>query len=229
MVTQDRFSFGTKMAQSGGFGLTVCFYPCFLTENPSFVCAMPSQNVALPTLFRSWIPCANPSYDCTIVQAVRATTAAPIFFKAAKFGHPTPQRYLDGGLRCNNPARYVMQEARSLYPNRQISYLLSLGTGAREVISLEESNALQRVFPVKLLKMLQAIATDCEDQSEIMAKELSPSLTSYIRLNVDRGLQEVPPEEWRRLNDVEAHTQQYLMRHEIGLKVDQLVQALRGM
>ena len=209
--------------------LTFCSYSCILIENPSFVCAMPSRNMSFPTLFRSWIPRANPSYNCTIIQAARATTAARIFFKAAKFGDP-PQRYLDGELRCNNPVKYVVQEAGSLYPGRQISCLLTLGTGAGQVIGLDESNALERVFPTKILKVLHAIARDCEQRSQEMASDLSSlsNSTLYIRLNVDEGLRGLL-DEWRRLGDVTTHTEQYLKKHEVGQRVDQLVQVLKGM
>jgi len=196
----------------------------------SFVCAMLAGNLRFPTLFRSWLPPSNQNYNCSIVQAARATTAAPTFFKAIEFGHPTAQRYLDGGLQCNNPVKYVVEEARSLYPDRAISCVLSLGTGTTGVIGLERPDAFQNMLPTKLVGVLRAIATDCNEQSEAMARQLyqRDKPNSYFRLNVNEGLHNVSLAEWSRLNEVETHTVQYLRTNDVGQKVDQLVELLKG-
>ena len=69
---------------------------------------------------------ANP---CTIVQAARATSAAPSYFPPVEFGVPK-MMYLDGGLSTNNPSQNrAVREAASLW-GRSIGCLLSLGTGA---------------------------------------------------------------------------------------------------
>ena len=196
----------------------------------SFVCAMPAGNMSFPTLFRSWVPSSNQTYNCSIVQAARATTAAPTFFKAIAFGHPTAQRYLDGGLRYNNPVKYVLEEALSLYPGRAISCVLSLGTGTTRVIGLEHPDAFQNMLPTNLIRVLRGIATDCDEQSEAMAKRLNrrDRPNSYFRLNVNEGLQNVSLAEWSRMNEVETHTVQYLRTDDVGQKVDQVVELLDG-
>jgi len=192
---------------------------------------MLAKNMRFPALFRTWTPAANQAYGCTIIEAVRATTAAPTFFKAVEFGEPTKQRYLDGGLRCNNPILQVVEEAKILFRDRPISCVVSLGTGIMSVIGLEQPDTFQNFLPSKFIRVLKGIATDCEQQSEAMAKQLhlSENPNSYFRLNVDEGLQGVTLAEWNRLNEVETHTVQYLRKHEVGQKVDQLVQILKGM
>ena len=196
----------------------------------SFVSAMLAGNMRFPTLLRSWVPPSNQNYNCSIVQAARATTAGPTFFKAVEFGHPTTQRYLDGGLRCNNPVKYVVEEARSLYPHRVISCVLSLGTGTTGVIGLERPDVFQNMLPTKIVAVLRDIATDCDEQSEAMAKQLyqRDKPNSYFRLNVNEGLQNVSLAEWSRLNEVEMHTVQYLRTNDVGQKVDQIVGLLNG-
>src|SRR6266571_3366143 len=104
---------------------------------------MLAKNMRFPTLFRTWTPAANQAYGCTIIEAIRATTAAPNFFKAVEFGEPTKQRYLDGGLRCNNPVQHVVEEAKFLFPDRPISCVVSLGTGIMSVIGLEQPDTFQ--------------------------------------------------------------------------------------
>ena len=189
---------------------------------------MPSGNLGFPSLFRSWTPGANQTYDCTIVEAARATSAAPTFFKAIEFGEPIKQRYIDGGLGCNNPVRHVIEEAKSSFPNRPISCVLSLGTGAANIIGLNRADAFQRLLPLDLIRALKGMATDCEQRSEETAHDAATQSFQYIRLNVDQGLQDVSLAEWDKLSDVQLHTSQYLKKHDIGQKVDRLVQLLNG-
>ena len=195
----------------------------------SFVCAMPAENVSFPSLFRTWTPTANQTYNCTIVEAARATSAAPTFFKSIEFGEPIKQRYLDGGLGCNNPVKHLVDEARSLYPNRLISCVISLGTGAPNVVGMERPDAFQNLLPTDLITVLKGIATDCEKISEQIARELSGQSILYVRLNVDQGLQGVSLAEWEKLKDVQLHTVQYLQKYEVGQKVDGLVRVLKSM
>ena len=182
----------------------------------------------MPTLFRTWIPAANTTYNCTIVEAARATTAAPTFFKG--FEAANSQRFLDTGLRWSNPVQLVVEEARSLYANRPLSCVLSLGAGTTGVIGLEEPDTFQKSLPTKVLRFLRRIASECEDRSEEMARQLNklgkPNL--YIRLNVDQGLEGVSLEEWNRLDEVETHTRQYLYKFGVNQQVDRLVTILQG-
>jgi len=205
----------------------------FITSSPhshhSFVCAMPEGNFNSPFLFRSWSPVANQTYDCTIVEAARATSAAPTFFKAIEFGEPIRQRYIDGGFGCNNPVRHVIEEAKSLFPTRPISCVISLGTGAAGIIGLDRANVFQRLLRRSLIKALIGIATDCERRSEETARDAARSkLFQYTRLNVNQGLQRVSLAEWEKLPEVQLHTLQYLKTQSVGESVDRLVKVLRG-
>ena len=205
----------------------------FITSSPhshhSFVCAMPEGNFNSPFLFRSWSPVANQTYDCTIVEAARATSAAPTFFKAIEFGEPIRQRYIDGGFGCNNPVRHVIEEAKSLFPTRPISCVISLGTGAAGIIGLDQANVFQRLLRRSLIKALIGIATDCERRSEETAQDAARlKLFQYTRLNVNQGLQHVSLAEWEKLAEVQLHTLQYLKTQSVGESVDRLVKVLRG-
>jgi len=178
----------------------------------SFVSAMLSENAKGPTLFRSW---SNADQDrSTIVQAAWATTRAPLFFNVVEH---------------NNPVKYVVEEAKSLFPGRPISCVLSLGTGTAEVISLGQPDAFQNMLPQNLIGLLK-MADECEEQSNAMEMQLrqkdNPDI--YFRLNVDEGLQNVPLAEWDALDDVSAHTLRYLEKPDVEQKVDRLVQILKG-
>jgi len=192
---------------------------------------MPAEDLRYPTLFRSWRPAEHPNYDCTILEAARATTAGPSFFKGIKIGGPIKQKYIDGGLQCNNPVKYVIEQARTLFgPNYPVSCVISLGTGTENVIGLEQPDAFQKIIPTKLISVLKRIAGDCEKISEEVATDLSQSIHQplYVRLNVNHDLQNVSLAEWEKMPDVQAHTQSYLQTRDVNAKVDMSVRALNG-
>ena len=64
---------------------------------------------------------------CTIWQAARATSAASTFFDPITIG-PNNQKFVDGGLRNNNPVNLVERESQNLWPNDD-RLILSIGTG----------------------------------------------------------------------------------------------------
>jgi len=166
-----------------------------------------------PTLFRSW---SNADQDhTTVVQAAWATTRAPLFFNVVEH---------------NNPVKYVVEEANSLFPGRPISCVLSLGTGTAEVIGLKQPDAFQNVLPQNLISLLKDIAEECERQSNTMETQLHQGDVPdfYFRLNVDEGLQSVSLAEWDILNEVSAHTLRYLEKPDVEQKVDWLLQIVKG-
>jgi hypothetical protein len=138
------------------------------------------------------------------------------------------QRFVDGGLRCNNPVEQVLTEAHILFHSRVVACVVSLGTGKPNVIGMDNQDVFQKIFPLKLLEVLKGIATDCEAISERMALRFTKLPNFYFRLNVDQGLQHVSLEEWKKLTDVEVHSCKYLESHDVDKKVDQLVQVLQG-
>jgi len=187
---------------------------------------MSAINLSFPTRFRSWVPKKNASYNCTIVEAVRATSADPGFFKPIAIGAKNLKEvFVDGGLRVNNPVKYVISEAESALPNREISCLVSLGAGVPDVIGLEKPDSFQNMLPSKVMQVLKAIATDCEATSEDVARDYRDKGT-YFRLNVDAGLGSITLAEWTSLGAVSAHTGAYLQKYEVDRKVNQLLAIL---
>ena len=132
-------------------------------------------------------------------------------------------------MEHNNPVKYVVEEANSLFPGRPISCVLSLGTGTAEVIGLKQPDAFQSVLPQNLIG-LKDIAEECERQSNAMETQLHQEDVPdfHFRLNVDEGLQNVSLAEWDALNGVSAHTLRYLEKPDVEQKADWLVQILKG-
>jgi hypothetical protein len=197
----------------------------------AFVCAMPARNMAHPQRFRTYPARANAGPDCAIWEAVRATTAAPTFFKriaiAAGAGH-APLEFVDGGMRCNNPVRKVMDEAHAVFGGgARLGSLVSIGSGGGgAVIGLSKPDAFQKLLLVDVMGVLKDVATDCEKEAQSVARQFRNRPGRYFRFSVTHGADGISLEEWKRMDEVTAHTAAYLMNEEVSHSVDKLVKLL---
>lgn len=168
----------------------------------------------------------------TIVEAARATSAAPNFFRSIDIvgDEGLAERFVDGGMLANNPVKFVLNQANELFPNSNIDCVLSLGTGRTSVIRINGNNSdsiFKRLLPTNIiLKALVKIATDCESTADEVDHKFSDTPGVYYRLNVDRGLEDVSLSEWTKSKSVAVHTRKYLEKEEVHKKVLELVQKL---
>lgn len=86
-----------------------------------------------PFLFRTYRDQASGmlpgTSDATLVDAVVATSAAPVYFAPWQLR----DEYLsDGGCAFNNPTLVAIHELRTVFPHRSIGCLVSLGCGTTE-------------------------------------------------------------------------------------------------
>jgi hypothetical protein len=72
------------------------------------------------------------------------------------------------------------------------------------------------------------MATDSEAEASVMKARYQNCPGLYYRLNVERGLEEVALEEWKKLGDIKTHTMAYLRRDDINTGVNVIVNALIG-
>ena len=198
----------------------------------SFVCAMASKCMdKVPTLFRSWEAEKNPGYNCRIWEAARATSAAPRLFKQIKIGDPRREiSYVDGALGCNNPVNYVISEAiREFGESRPVGCILSVGTGLHRVPGFEPPSGSRRLLPIDLIKVLTRMATDSDEAETQMSKKFRNVADLYHRLNAGIELGEIKLYEWKRLSEVQAHTNAYLNTENVQRQLDVIVDALVGL
>jgi predicted acylesterase/phospholipase RssA len=181
------------------------------------------MNANIPMLFRTYNSHETHT-GCKIWEAARATSAAPTFFKRIKIGRG--QHFIDGGLGSNNPSKVVLDEAKKVFPDRQIGCIVSIGTGQGDIISIDKPGCFQRLIPTDVIKALQGIATDCEARHEEMLALFDNSPNTYFRLNVEQGMQNIKLSGWEKLSNVEAHTAQYMRRKEVEKKFALLVNVI---
>lgn len=86
---------------------------------------------ARPYFFRSDQAKEDLSADHYLVQAARATSAAPTYFSPAHFSARDGKQYtlVDGGIIANNPSLDALLLAKLLYPEAKDYFLVSIGTG----------------------------------------------------------------------------------------------------
>lgn len=154
-----------------------------------------------------------------IWEAALATSAATTFFPAAEVAGST---FVDGGTRANNPIQYLWTEAGdcwgSIHPSLEenIGCLLSIGTGILRQEQFNDSNVFS------LLGTIINVSTDTEvAYSEFMTNH--PALYKgerYFRFNVDRGLESIGLEEYKKLPQLESVTRNYCQREEIRDRVE---------
>ncbi|KFY46366.1 hypothetical protein V495_02529 [Pseudogymnoascus sp. VKM F-4514 (FW-929)] len=203
-----------------------------MSENcKTFVCAVTAMHInGQPTLFRTWLAKKNPEYNCTIWEAARATSAAPTFFERIYIGDEgMEEEFIDGGLGCNNPVRYLVKEAANEFgPNRKVSCIVSIGTGKPMVSGFKAPGIFQRAIPLALVDVLKKMATDSQAEASRMEDRFRNCPRLYHRLNVEHGLQMVSLEEWAKLGEVRTHTKTYLKDDTVSQGIDVIVDALVG-
>ena len=192
----------------------------------SFVPAMSALNInaQIPRLFRTYQAPKYPSPNCTIWEAVRATSAAPTFFKHIVIDG---ESYIDGGMGCNNPVQLVLQEAELMFPDRHVACIVSI-TGQAQTITIPKPGLFQRMLPLQVVDAIRKIATGCEASAQVAARRFERTPGVYFRFNVEQGLQEVGLEQWEGLDEVRAHTGQYIQMADVDLRLDAAAASICG-
>lgn len=131
-------------------------------------------------------------------EAVRATSAAPAFFKPYI---RDKNKYIDGGVYANNPAMCAVADAQRHAKGKEL-LVVSLGTG---VYRPEEKGSFESYGFFQWMKkdrLLRAIMEGSSTAVNSQMKELLPE-ESYIRIQIqtseDIGLDNVDPDNIERL------------------------------
>jgi predicted acylesterase/phospholipase RssA len=180
-------------------------------------------HVNQPARLRSYPSNLEDSTECSIWEAIRATSAAPLFFDPITFGKP-PKTYVDGALHNNNPVRVLLDEAKSVWcppSDRDIGCIISIGTGTPPLSPLGEG-------AIEIVQSLAKMATDTERTAREFKNEIYhlplAERPAYFRFNVQRGLSDIGLEEWEHFNALTEATSAYL--DDLREEIDRCVTAL---
>ncbi|MCJ1269381.1 hypothetical protein MMC22_009273 [Lobaria immixta] len=178
--------------------------------SPSFVCAASAVSTQIE-LLRSYKSrrLGHRNYDCFMWEAVRAKSAAPLFFEPIAL-EASKATFVDGGIRANNPIDQLTSEARQLWLDRDIGCLVSLGTGVK--VPQGFSSKKSRLHEV--LQSLADIATDADHKARGFrdtqeGRELVRS-KKYYRYAVTQGVGDVDPADFEKIHHMESMTLPYI-------------------
>ncbi|KAF8600238.1 FabD/lysophospholipase-like protein [Ceratobasidium sp. AG-I] len=188
-----------------------------------------SLNAGIPCIFRSYDAPSNRGPNCTIWQALRATTAHPDLFKSIEISELNIQEsFVDGGLGCNNPLPHILAEAKALYPNRKISTIVSIGTGHVHTIYIPDSRRLGGLLPKNVVAAMKGIAMDSEQVAREMGLRFQCTWEVYFRFSVDQGMQDIAVDGWESLGAITAHTRAYMQQVQCNQALDKAAQSLQA-
>lgn len=146
-------------------------------------------------------------------EAARATSATTTFFDEVRIG-PHKRVFLDGATGANNPVRELWLEAQNVWKSpplqEQIQCIVSIGTGMPFVQGFKTD-------AFNILGTLQALATETERTVRSFAAEHEDldNRGSYVRLNVQQGLQDVNVEDAESKSTISAMTEGYASGREV--------------
>ena len=170
--------------------------------------------------------------QCTILEAARATSAAPTYFPEMRIGR---DNYVDGGIGSNNPAGEAIREARRIWKERKIGCLVSIGTGLMEPISGATRTKEQfgstfggifkGIAPLTAEKLSVAqycteVATSCQKvhhelvETEAVLKHNKGARPRYYRFNVTAGMSSIGLQEADKMDKISQVTDAYLREPE---------------
>ncbi|KAH8834483.1 hypothetical protein DL96DRAFT_1810742 [Flagelloscypha sp. PMI_526] len=182
----------------------------------TFVCAASSHNAGHPRLFRNYRSRTNPSPNCTVCEAIRATTALPGLFNpiAIRDGQLS-ESFVGGELRWNNPTDELTREAAREFTGRHVACIVSIGSGHPGHLSL--SDGLVNLFP--------RIALDCERLADDMERRFGNTPNVFCRLSVEQGLENLAID-LSNLDALVSHTYSYLQSSRTYRDIDDLLKDL---
>jgi hypothetical protein len=194
-------------------------------------------------LFRSY-EVYGTEVQCTILEAARATSAAPTYFPEMKIGRDC---YVDGGIGSNNPAGEAIREARRIWKDRKIGCLMSIGTGLMEPIAgatrtKEQFGSifggiLKGIAPLTAEKLSVAeyctqVASSCQMvhyelmQTEAVLKQNKGARPRYYRFNVTAGMANIGLQEAHKMDKISQVTDAYLSEPEMTEVISDCVELL---
>jgi hypothetical protein len=163
--------------------------------------------------------------DCSFVDAACAAIADPNTFSPVSIGSKLMnQRFCGPPMGSGNPIRAVIKEARLQFgEDAPLSLLLSLGAGQLAPLSLHSYLTL----PHGRFEFTAHAIQDCERTTSEISQELS-NVDAYLRLDVDKGLNDLKVSDWHRLGAIKSHTDVYIQSSPISDRIDKALGLLQS-
>ncbi|KAH8823097.1 hypothetical protein DL96DRAFT_262210 [Flagelloscypha sp. PMI_526] len=186
------------------------------------VLASTPDDLSFPTTFRTYRVRDNKTANCSILQAIRASTASAgrlpavvisgeTFVSASSLGH----RY---------PVEIALMEAEVTFPGESLRCIVSIGSGHPGHIShLKDDEVSTERAQIHL-------ASDPVLRSHLVAVRLARAGQGglYFRFDVEQGLQLQSCSTGNIAGRVRTHTRQYLKMVETSKRLNKSIKLLKG-
>ncbi|KAJ7173043.1 FabD/lysophospholipase-like protein, partial [Mycena crocata] len=186
----------------------------------TFVCARKvdvETGTETPVLLRTYETSTEPAATCTIWEAARATTAFSTFFKSILIGSEDKNETLiDGGIGCYNPTPIILQEAADLFPNRQVEFIINIGTG-RSATLYSTSECQETQFPAEFVQGMTQIADNCDITADQTVSRFRRTPRVYFRYQVAGINQPVQVRKWDNIKQVTDLVRLYFQVVDLGM------------
>ena len=149
--------------------------------------------------------------------------ATPSYFSPIKVGPPGRQQIFIGGPRgANNPTRELLKEASAVFGKEKlVTQIISIGCGRLQVYSMRRNTEAEGVG-----RSVQAMAADCEAVDKDLSMRFC-DMDAYLRLNVERGMENLVMNEWDDLGPIETHTSAYVETAEVSEAIEASLRRLQ--
>jgi hypothetical protein len=200
-------------------------FPCTFTHLTFFraLYAATAANLSHPIILRNY-KCRRPSLNPTIIEAICATMATPSYFSPITIGPRGREQTFIGGPRgANNPTRELLKEASAIFGKEKlVVQVISIGCGRSHISSAKTNTDTEGAS-----QSVEEMAADCE----AVAKELSTrfcDMEAYLRLDVERGMENLVLNEWSALGPIETHTSTYVEMAGISESIEASLKTLQA-
>ena len=162
----------------------------------------------------------------TLLEAVRATMSNPTFFKPLELRKgESYATFLDAGDDNYNPIFDLYDEARALYPTRDVAYMLSLGPGDAATVGENPPRRFlnQMRLPPAHLATLRHLADRCDRIADAFHAAYGTFDDKYCRITLSR------PEDDRRILPDEVEVLEELLSPYLAGLADKLTTFVMAM
>ncbi|KAI4524514.1 FabD/lysophospholipase-like protein [Schizophyllum commune Loenen D] len=211
-----RFGEGNGNQMLGERGPRCKTFVCVREKGPS--------GALLPRRLRTYVHPAEPAFQCTIADAVRATMGNPLFFVPPTItdGNGASSIFLDAGDNRYNPVYDLYEEAQSLFPSRHVAYIVNLGAGRAGTIDATPPRGImhQPRLPLTCMAAMHRMADRCDAISESFLRENQELGPVYYRFTHDQGCVDGKMAQWEQVDTLKEFLRPYFV------SVDKLAWAL---
>jgi len=155
-------------------------------------------------LMRTYKTATADASGVKIWEAALATSSVPTL----------SEKILMRGIAGNNPTIEAIAEAHKIWPNRPIGCLLSIGTGLENARQLSDNTlAPMSSHRLEVATYFVSSSRRCEEIHRRVCSNFPPRIVvdhNYFRWNVPRVVSAIGIEEWKKIGDVVALTDNYM-------------------